>query len=237
MKERIKELGLSLVLPDVIDEEQSAFVQGRLIMDNALIAMECFHWMKKKIKGKRGVMTLKLDMSKAGLLNGQLRCNITPGRGLRQGDHLSPYLFILCVDVRSGLLKKEACDLKIHGTRIARQAPTISHLLFAGDNLLFTRATPQEDDNIMAILHKYQVSSGQVVNLDKSEVSFTRNVCEESMELLRARIGVRFVITHSKYLGLQKDGYGKPIMTLFIAIHVWLLALSFPCPTAISGIA
>jgi hypothetical protein len=51
-------------LPDVVDEEQSAFVKGRLITDNALIAMECFHWLKKKVKGKRGTMALKLDMAK-----------------------------------------------------------------------------------------------------------------------------------------------------------------------------
>lgn len=53
------------ILPDVVDEEQSAFVKGRLITDNALIAMECFDWMKKKVKGKKWTMALKLDMAKA----------------------------------------------------------------------------------------------------------------------------------------------------------------------------
>lgn len=47
---------LKLTLPDLIDVEQSAFVQGRLINDNALVAMECFHWLKKKTNGKKGMV-------------------------------------------------------------------------------------------------------------------------------------------------------------------------------------
>lgn len=52
-------------LPEIIEEEQSAFVKGRLITSNVLVAMKCFHKMKRKTKGKCGVMDLKLDMSKA----------------------------------------------------------------------------------------------------------------------------------------------------------------------------
>lgn len=52
-------------LPEIIDEEKNAFIQGILITYNALVAMECFHWLKNKRKGKHGVMALKLDMDKA----------------------------------------------------------------------------------------------------------------------------------------------------------------------------
>lgn len=53
---------LILVLPEIIIENQSAFVPGRLITDNALIALEIFHSMKTRIKSIRGVIAIKLDI-------------------------------------------------------------------------------------------------------------------------------------------------------------------------------
>ena len=56
---------LKLILPDIFGKFQSIFVPGRLITDNALLAFEYFHYMRKKRKGKKRCVALKLDMSKA----------------------------------------------------------------------------------------------------------------------------------------------------------------------------
>lgn len=56
---------LKWIIPNIITPNQSAFVLGRLITDNAMTAFELFHSMKRKSKGKIGILALKLDMSKA----------------------------------------------------------------------------------------------------------------------------------------------------------------------------
>jgi len=55
------------------------------------------------------------------------------GRGLRQGDPLSPYLFIMCAEGLSSLIRDAEDRGTISGTRICRGAPAISHLLFVDD--------------------------------------------------------------------------------------------------------
>jgi len=53
------------VLDKCISINQSAFVPGRSILDNAMVAIEIVHYMKAKAKGKSGDVALKLDISKA----------------------------------------------------------------------------------------------------------------------------------------------------------------------------
>jgi hypothetical protein len=101
---------------------------------------------------------------------------IFPGRGLRQGDPLSPYLFILVTEGLSTLIKKSVARGDIHGVKICRGAPPVSHLLFADDCFLFCRSNLYETRQLMSILKTYEDSLRQEINLTKSDVLFSRNL-------------------------------------------------------------
>ena len=106
-------------------------------------------------------------------INGKAYGNIVPTRGLRQGDPLSPYLFLLCAEGFTSLLTKAEEKGKLHGVSICRRAPSVSHLLFVDDSLLFCQATHDEVRTILEVLQLYADSSGQCINMEKSSVYFS----------------------------------------------------------------
>ncbi|KAL5573075.1 hypothetical protein UlMin_022672 [Ulmus minor] len=74
------------------------------------------------------------------LLNGAPVRSFFPKRGLRQGDPLSPYLFILCMEVLSRLINKKVADGLISGFKISRHSPALHHLFFADDVFLMGKS-------------------------------------------------------------------------------------------------
>jgi hypothetical protein len=74
------------------------------------------------------------------LVNGEPHGLISPTRDLRQGDPISPYLFLLCAEWFSALLKKAERERSLKGITINRGGPRLSHPLFADDSLLVRRS-------------------------------------------------------------------------------------------------
>ncbi|KAK0585538.1 hypothetical protein LWI29_030060 [Acer saccharum] len=202
-----------MVLDSVIAKTQSAFILGRLIMDNVMVGFECMHALRRKVNGtKKGFMSLKLDMSKAYdrvewcfvegmmrrlgfsdlwiskimdcitsvtysfILNGKVSGNIKPSKGLRQDDPLSSYFFLICVEGLSSLIVLSEKHGDYSGFSCSKMGPKITHLFFADDSLLFTKASVNECTNIKQILRIYSEASGQSVNFQKSAVRFSKQI-------------------------------------------------------------
>jgi hypothetical protein len=109
-------------------------------------------------------------------VNGNITDTIIPGRGQRQGDPISPYLFLLCAEGFSALIHDAEERGKISGIKLAPRAPTVNHLLFVDDSLLLIEATPDGAIVINQILQYYEEASGQIINRGKSSILFSTNI-------------------------------------------------------------
>ena len=74
-------------------------------------------------------------------INGMPHGHIVPSRGLQQGDPLSPYIFLLCAEGLSALIKKGVGDGQLKGISVCRNRPKLSHLFFTDDSLIFCKAS------------------------------------------------------------------------------------------------
>ncbi|OMO54874.1 reverse transcriptase [Corchorus capsularis] len=136
------------------------------------------------------------------LINGIQSEKVVPTRRVRQGDSLSPYLFLLCMEGLSSMLQHAERVGDIRGISIARNALRVSHLFFADDSLLFVRTSLAECDAIMRILKVYELASGKFINIDKSAVLFSKNTPEDLRKAIQHHLGVQKILSRDKYLGM-----------------------------------
>jgi hypothetical protein len=244
-------------LGEIISPEQSAFVPGRMITDNAIIAFECIHAIQRGTGDRGEFCAYKLDLSKAydrvdwGFLkslllklgfhgqwvqwimtcvttvrysvrfNGVPLAPFAPSRGLRQGDPLSPYLFLLVADGLSVLLKHYEGVGLLDGIKVCRRAPSVSHLLFADDSLLFFRANRQQATSVRQLLSIFEKNTGQLLSPSKCSLLLREGSDSVEAEQVRNILGVERIDFEEKYLGLPtpsgrvKRGLFQPLEARF----------------------
>uniref|UniRef100_A0A803Q978 Reverse transcriptase domain-containing protein n=1 Tax=Cannabis sativa TaxID=3483 RepID=A0A803Q978_CANSA len=234
---KIIALRLRDFLPKLISPNQAAFVKGRLIGENTMIAREIVHSMNTR-KGKRGYMLIKLDLEKAYdkldwnfiimvlnqlgfsspltdwikrcisateiklLLNGVVVGNFNPERGLRQGDPMSPALYILAAETLSRLLVEKEGRGLLKGFKLRRRGGSVTHLMFADDIVLFGEASIREARSYLDCLNNYCNYSGQAINFSKSSVYFSKGVSGRKAQEIAQTLGMRKMNKKATYLGL-----------------------------------
>ena len=108
-------------------------------------------------------------------INGKPRGRIVPTRGIRQGDSLSPYLFLLCAEGLSSLIRRAVENGVMKGLAISRGGPRLSHLFFADDRLIFCKASMVECNSLQRILQVYEQASRKKLNHAKTSLIFSSN--------------------------------------------------------------
>jgi len=101
------------------------------------------------------IMEYVSSVSFVVLVNGEKSSNFIPSRGLRKRDPLSPYLFVLCQEVLYTLLEKEFVEGRINGVKTSIGEPTITHVMYADDIVLFSKAKRSEAMSIKDCQYKY----------------------------------------------------------------------------------
>jgi hypothetical protein len=137
------------------------------------------------------------------LWNGEALEEFSPSRGIRQGDPLSPYLFVLCIERLFQSINLAVSQEKLSPIRLSRGGPMLSHLAYADDLMLFGEATVSQAQNIKDILDTFCKSSSQKVSPEKTKFFFSKNVGWHVRQEVSEKCGFGWTDNLGKYLGCR----------------------------------
>ena len=149
----------------------------------------------------RWIIAYVSSMTFEVMVNGGKSESFKPSRGLRQGDPLSPYLFILGKEVLSRLIEHELKLKKVVGIKTSISGPTISHVMYADDVVLFSKASSKDTASLVKTLEKYCRWLGQCINRNKSGVYFSKHTHSQAQRSIKSILQVKSLKKEAVYLG------------------------------------
>ncbi|XP_016162179.1 uncharacterized protein LOC107604964 [Arachis ipaensis] len=146
------------------------------------------------------------------LINGSLSKPFKMERGLRQGDPLSPFLFVLVVDVLHRMIGEAVTNGRISLLLVGRDHIELSHLQFADDTILFCPPEEETIRNYKRLLRCFEPMSGLSINFEKSsfipvncEQRWTRQMCQ--------LLGCKEASLPVRYLGISLGANPRLVKT------------------------
>lgn len=201
---------LQKVLPSIISHPQGAFVHGRQILDGVLVANDRVNGgflacMLRRIGfGERWINWIQECLSSTWfsiLINRTLRGFFPASRGLRQGEPLSPFLFLIEGEAFNQMTEVAVRANLMRGFSPVPLAHTMSHLQFIDDTIIFCEAHDNQIKNVKAVLWCFEGVSGLNVNFTKSEVLGIR-VGNQCLRLFAYILGCEVGSVPTSYLRL-----------------------------------
>ena len=144
------------------------------------------------------------------LFNGGALNPFLPSKGIRQRDSLSPYLFILCLEVLGALITEKCQAKQWNPIKTSQGGLAFSHIFFADDLMLFAKADRKNCLAIRDALDVFCNISGQKVSETKSRVFFSPNVDPDTRSSLCDILGFRSTSNLGRYLGFPIKHTGIP---------------------------
>jgi len=226
------------VIPMVIDENQSAFLKDRGMLESVLMANEVIEEVRRSRKS--GVF-FKVDFEKAYnsvrwsflldmlhrmgfhrnwirwvqgclesasvsvLVNDSQTEEFRPFRGLRQGDPMAPFLFLVVAEGLAGLVRSALRENLLRGVKVGRAEVECCMLQFADDTLFMCEDSYANIFTIKAILRVFELASGLKVNFHKSKLAGIK-VGRDLLETYMRTLNCGAMQVPFKYLGLQVGG-------------------------------
>lgn len=136
------------------------------------------------------------------LINGSPFGNFFPSKGLCQGDPLSPYLFIVAMEVLSHLLHCSCDSGLINGITLLRGGLNLAHLFLANDLIMFGKANMQDARNTWDCLLNFYSWCGQFVTTLKIIIFFNKNTLTCTQCAISSTMGISDSTVNLNYLGL-----------------------------------
>ncbi|GKV47213.1 hypothetical protein SLEP1_g54131 [Rubroshorea leprosula] len=185
---------LSSVLNGIIGETQMAFVGERQLVDSVVIANETIEEAQRRKKKRTAEVSV--------LLNGSATRQFKMQRGLRQGDPLSPFLFLIVAEGLNGIISSAVSLGLFNGIEIGHRGMNVTHLQFADDSIVFGEASDENIWAVKSVMRIFEMVSGLKVNFGKS-VLMGINVSEEWMSRSSSILNCKQGNLPCKYLGVS----------------------------------